>query len=276
MCPPDHFDVLYEINPWMNRRVGVDPDLAHGQWNHLVEVLSGAGAVVEVMPAQPGLPDLVFTANAAIVDGGRAVISRFRDRERRGETPHDATWFADRGFEIARLPSGLVQEGAGDALPFSVRHGASTVLLAGHGIRSDRGSAGALARVLGVRVEPLELVDPRLYHLDLAFCPLGAGRAIVAPDAFTAGSRRRLEALVSDPLVLDRDEALDFCANSVVVGSTVVMPGCPARVARRLERWGYDVEVVPVGEFRKAGGAVRCLTLALDVELARAPARAAA
>jgi N-dimethylarginine dimethylaminohydrolase len=71
--------------------------------------------------------------------------------------------------------------------------------------------------------------------------------------------------LVPEPLALELDEALSFCANSVVVGSTVVMPRCPPRVGRQLEAWGFDVAEAPIGEFAKAGGGCRCLTLALDV-----------
>jgi ornithine--oxo-acid transaminase len=67
--------------------------------------------------------------------------------------------------------------------------------------------------------------------------------------------------------VLDDAEALAFTANSVVVGPTVVMPTCPPRVGRQLEAWGFGVAVVDVSEFQKAGGGVRCLTLALDVDL---------
>jgi N-dimethylarginine dimethylaminohydrolase len=69
--------------------------------------------------------------------------------------------------------------------------------------------------------------------------------------------------------VLELDEALTFCANSVVIGTNMVMPACPPRVGRILESWGYDVCVSPVTEFMKAGGGVRCLTLALDVTLGR-------
>ena len=58
--------------------------------------------------------------------------------------------------------------------------------------------------------------------------------------------------------------------NSVVVGRTIVMPSCPVPVGRRLEAWGFDVHVVDVSEFQKAGGACRCLTLALDVTLGAA------
>ena len=44
-----------------------------------------------------------------------------------------------------------------------------------------------------------------------------------------------------EPLWLEDEEALAFCANSVVVGQTMVMPSTPVRVGRLLEGWGFDV-----------------------------------
>jgi N-dimethylarginine dimethylaminohydrolase len=90
---------------------------------------------------------------------------------------------------------------------------------------------------------------------------------MVAPLGWDGYGARVVEALVPEPLVLEDDETLSFCANSVVVETTVVMPACPPRVGRRLESWGLDVAVSPVDEFLKAGGGCRCLTLALDVSL---------
>jgi N-dimethylarginine dimethylaminohydrolase len=90
---------------------------------------------------------------------------------------------------------------------------------------------------------------------------------MVAPAAWDSYGRKVVEALVPEPLPLDADETAAFCANSVVVGSTVVMPTCPPRLGRQLEDWGFDVVEVAVDEFQKAGGACRCLTLALDVNL---------
>jgi N-dimethylarginine dimethylaminohydrolase len=92
----------------------------------------------------------------------------------------------------------------------------------------------------------------------------------VAPSGWDTYGRKVVEALVAEPLVLDADEALSFCANSVVVDSTVVMPLVPTRVGRQLEAWGFAVVEVRVDEFLKAGGGCRCLTLALDVTLSPA------
>jgi N-dimethylarginine dimethylaminohydrolase len=74
-------------------------------------------------------------------------------------------------------------------------------------------------------------------------------------------------ALVGEPLELEPDEVLSFCANSVVVGKAVIMPSCPPRVGRQLEGWGFEVVETPMSEFQKAGGGCRCLTLALDVAI---------
>ena len=271
MCPPQHFGVLYEINPWMHQEVTVQPDAAVAQWHRLVDTLRGAGAEVEIMDPSPEVPDLVFTANAGVVNGDQFVPSHFRHPERQPETPINAAWFASHGWRVDPLPDDLGHEGAGDALPFTEEHG-RTVVLSGYSFRSDASAATALSGLLCCPAWPVELVDPRLYHLDLTFCPLDDRRAIVAPSGWDTYGRKVVESLVPEPLVLDEDEALSFCANSVVVGSTIVMPRVPVRVGRQLEAWGFTVAETPVDEFLKAGGGCRCLTLALDVTLSTPPA----
>ncbi len=266
MCPPQHFGVLYEINPWMHRSISVDPDTARSQWDRLVATLRAAGAEVVVMDPRPEVPDLVFTANAGLVNGGQFVPSHFRHPERQPETEIDAAWFAARGWRVDRLPESLDHEGAGDALPFTGPNGRA-VLLSGYSFRSDAPAATELSALLGCPVRSVQLVDPRLYHVDLTFCPLDERRAIIAPLGWDAYGRKVVEALVPEPLVLADDEALSFCANSVVVGRTVVMPRVPPRVGRVLSSWGFEVVECRVDEFLKAGGGCRCLTLALDVTL---------
>ena len=264
MCPPDFFTVVYEINPWMNTEVIVDRDRAYLQWAALRRTIEAAGAKVDLLPAQPHVPDLVFTANAGLVNGTTFIPSRFRHPERRPESPLSVAWFRDRGFEIVELPSSVQHEGAGDALPFC------NVLVSGYRIRSDAAAAQHLAAATGAAVRVVELTDPRLYHFDLTFCPLDDRRAICAPQGWDRYGAKVVEALVPEPLVLEVDEALSFCANSVVVGSTVIMPTCPQRVGRTLAKWGFEVVECRVDEFLKAGGGCRCLTLALDVDLASA------
>jgi len=266
MCPPHHFGVLYEINPWMSAEVAVEHDAASQQWLDLVANLRLAGAEVTTIDAHPNVPDLVFTANAGLVDGGRFVPSHFRHPERQPETEIFAEWFADHGYVVERLPPELDHEGAGDALPFTPE-GGHTVLVSGYFFRSDAAAVTALGQIIGCPVKSIQLVDPRLYHLDITFCPLDDRHAICAPTGWDRYGRTVIESLVPEPLWLEEDEAMTFCANSVVVGRTIVMPAVPPRVGRQLEAWGFDVVHSPVDEFLKAGGGCRCLTLAVDVTL---------
>src|SRR5687767_6871343 len=112
MCPPDHYGIEYEINPWMSRSRGSSPLRAHEQWRALYETLVRLGVTVELMTPQPGLPDLVFTANAGLVFKTRFFVSRFRHEVRAREEPYFEAWCAADGFTVEKLPEGFHFEGA--------------------------------------------------------------------------------------------------------------------------------------------------------------------
>src|SRR6266536_3277057 len=105
MCRPTYYGIEYEINPWMSRSQGADTSRAMTQWQALYETLTErVGTRVELIEPVPGLPDMVFTANAGLVWGRVFIPSCFRHVERAGEEPLFEHWFAERGFEIRRLP----------------------------------------------------------------------------------------------------------------------------------------------------------------------------
>jgi N-dimethylarginine dimethylaminohydrolase len=260
MCPPTHYGIEYEINPWMSRSRGSDKPRAHRQWQALHDALLELRVTVELLTPQPGLPDLVFTANAGLVFGRRFFSSRFRHEVRARETPHFDAWFAAHDFTVEHLPEGMYFEGAGDALF------CGPTLFAGYRIRSDVRGHHYLAQALARHVLPLELVDPRFYHLDTCFCPLAPGEAIYYPPAFDAYGRKVLETHVPRLLAVNDAEALRFGCNAVVVGRTVVVNSGCEQLAAGLRAWGYRPVAVELDEFLKAGGSAKCLTLRLDGE----------
>jgi N-dimethylarginine dimethylaminohydrolase len=260
MCPPDYYGIEYEINPWMSRSRGSNSERARRQWETLYETLRGRGVVVELMAAQPQLPDLVFTANAGLVFGTRFFSSRFRHDVRARESPHFDAWFAAHGFTVERLPEGMYFEGAGDALFLG------QTLFAGYRFRSDVRGHQYIAAALNRQVLPVELIDPRFYHLDTCFCPLAPGEAIYYPPAFDAYGRKVLERNIPVLVAACEAEAHRFGCNAVVVGKTVILnTGCD-RLAADLKSRGYDPMPVELDEFLKAGGSAKCLTLRLDGE----------
>ena len=260
MCPPDHFGIEYEINPWMSRSSQADRQVAMREWSALKQILEGAGARVSLMEAVPGLPDLVFTANAAMIHRRQAVLARFRHPERQGEEIHDERWLSDNGFEVLHLPGETYFEGAGDALY------SGDTLFAGYRIRSDALGHQRVGALVGCRVIPLELVDGRYYHLDTCLCPLAPGQAIFYPAAFDSYGQRVLAELIPDLIAVEKAEAERFACNAVVVGRTVVTNTGSSGLHAELKGRGYEPLETPLDEFVKAGGSAKCLTLRLDGE----------
>ena len=50
LCPPDHYGIEYEINPWMSRARGAEVPIAQAQWKGLFEKLSSLDCKIELIP----------------------------------------------------------------------------------------------------------------------------------------------------------------------------------------------------------------------------------
>lgn len=272
LCPPDHFAVVYAINPWMDPgRWGQGAEAlkvqARAEWQSFKNALVAAGAEIDLMKAEPGLPDMVFTANAAVVLDRKAQVARFRWPERQGEEAHFLAYF--RGL-VARglldhaemLPQGMTQEGAGDCIWDAARG----LFWAGHGPRSSLAAAARTAEFFGVPVVPLELVSPRFYHMDVCLCPLPGGEILCHSAALSAASYGRLREEAGRDMLIDvgPEDAAGFAANAVAIGDKVIMSACGESLRARLKERGYEAVVVPLEAFRMAGGAAFCLTLRLN------------
>ncbi|MGF1540518.1 MAG: TIGR00300 family protein [Pleurocapsa sp.] len=259
MCAPDHYDVDYVINPWMEGNIHKSKsDRAVEQWQQLYHTLKDL-AIVDLVTPQKGVPDMVFTANAGLVLGNNVVLSRFYHPERQGEEPHFKKWFEDNGFKVFELPKDLPFEGAGDAL--LDREG--RWLWAGYGFRSELDSHPYLAKWLDIEVLSLRLIDDRFYHLDTCFCPLTGGYLLYYPGAFDSYSNHLIEKRVpaEKRIAIAEADAVNFACNSVNVEQTVVMNKASDSLKKRLEESGFTVIETPLTEFLKAGGAAKCLTL---------------
>jgi N-dimethylarginine dimethylaminohydrolase len=264
MCPPTHFDVTYSINPWMDPRVPTSSRRAIRQWSRLRQVFLELGHEVSLVDPVPGLPDMVFTANAAIVVGQTALVARFRHRERRPESAAYLDWFRRRGYTRSQKAA-VVNEGEGDYLVAGRR------ILAGSGFRSSRGAHREVEQLFGLPVVGLRLVDPHYYHLDTALAVLDDDEIAYYPPAFSPDSREVLAELYPDAVVADADDAAALGLNAVSDGRHVVLPKAARRLAAALEERGFESIGVDMSELLKSGGGPKCCTLELRDETAAAP-----
>jgi len=260
MCWPRYYQVIYEINPWMDAHhseKAVNRPLAVKQWLNLHHTLIRLGVFVEYIEATRSVPDHVFTANAGLIYGDKVVLSNFKFKERRKERRKFRQWFEDHSLEVKTLPRHLHFEGAGDALFVG------DTLYGAYGFRSDYLAHIQVADTLGIKkLHLLKLVEPRFYHLDTCFCPLRSNTALVFPDAFDPESLAVMDAHLN-MVPVPPQEAERFACNAVVINNDIVIPkGCPL-TRERLIGENFRVYEVEMGEFIKAGGACKCLTLDL-------------
>ncbi|WP_407924312.1 dimethylargininase [Actinomadura macrotermitis] len=256
MCRPDHFAVTYAINPWMDPVAGADAGRAVAQWEALRDAYTALGHEVSLIDPLPGLPDMVFAANGALVVGGRVYGARFTHAERAAEGPAYAAWLRSLGFTDVLEPA-HTNEGEGDFL--TLDH----VILAGTGFRTDLAAHQEAQEFLGRPVVTLRLVDPRFYHLDTALFPLDGANVAYYPGAFSPGSRAVLERLFPHAIIAGEADAAVLGLNAVSDGRNVVVNAEAAGLIAELDRNGYRPVPVDLSELRKAGGGPKCCTLEL-------------
>ena len=98
--PPEHFTVVYRINPWMDPQVPTDTALAVRQWQTLYDTYVELGFDVQLIDPEAGLPDMVYAANGGFVIDGIAYGASFTYPERQPEGPAYMDWFRDAGFDF--------------------------------------------------------------------------------------------------------------------------------------------------------------------------------
>ncbi|MGA5041491.1 dimethylarginine dimethylaminohydrolase family protein [Streptomyces capoamus] len=255
MCDAENFRVDYVINPYMDTGRQPDPVAALAEHETIAKTHLAAGRTVRFMKSAPECPDMVYTANGALVGGGRAVLGD-PPGPRRPEIPYFRTWLTAHGFDVHDAPYPF--SGQGDALV------CGSLLLAGHGRRTDRRMHAVLADLFGYEVVPLRTASEQWYDLDLAVGVIDERTLAHCPQALTADSVHRLRDLGLDLVEVPVEEAASFALNLVSDGTTVTMTTGAPRFAAELRERGKDVIELDTTELRKGGGGVRCTALTLD------------
>jgi ornithine--oxo-acid transaminase len=262
MCPPEWYDVNYVINPWMAGNLHrPSRDKAFEQWkelhNHLQQI-----ADVRLIHGQPGAPDMVFVAHAAVVQHGVVALSSFAHPQRQAEEGPLRRWFLNAGFLVWDTPRETSFEGEGDAL----FNDTGDHLWAAHGVRTCLQSHRHVADAWHTPVTSLHLVDPRFYHLDTCFAPLSGGGLLYFPGAFDAPSRAKIESVYAPDkrIAVSEAEATHFVCNLINVGRNIIMGASETTVAARLTERGYQVTELNVSEFLRGGASAKSLALRLS------------
>jgi N-dimethylarginine dimethylaminohydrolase len=262
-CDPEHFQIIDSKNPFMKPGEPMDLALAQTQWEEVKDAFATAGFQVAVLPSVQGLEDMVFANNQIFVDPEKKIVvpSRMRFPSRQREVPHYVSWFREHGYRIVQLDyRDDFLEGHGDLL----WHADGSKVWAGYGFRSTIGGVkkfSAAVDPLGIKVIPLELRDPRFYHLDTCFASLTSKAVLVYPAAFAPQSYQAIQQDCERVYIVGEEDALKFVCNGVAAGGKFITPHLSPQVASALSRERLEPVIVDTSEFQKSGGSVCCLKL---------------
>lgn len=256
MCKPTFFDVEYEINAWMHKSNPVDRQAAAKQWEDLHSKYLELGFDIELIEPVEHLPDMVFTANGALVIDGKVALPRFRFPERQPETEHFRKWFESNNFSELLMPDNDF-EGEGDALVFGDK------ILAGWGFRSDRDSHAELSQFFDRKVVSLHLINQHFYHVDTCLAILDNHTLAYFPDAFDEEAQALVHEVAERVIEVNEDDAKAFGLNAMSDGKNVVCSDRATGFHKQLEEAGFNPIPTPISEFQKSGGGVKCMTLSL-------------
>jgi N-dimethylarginine dimethylaminohydrolase len=220
-----------------------------------------------VLASGDGLADLCFTANPSLVLACPAQqkevwLAKMRHASRRPETALHAAFHQTRSAPLREMPAEVDRfEGCGDG----VQHPKRFLMHAGVGPRSSGRAWEWLAQVHPeLDILRYQLVDDRFYHLDTALAPLNEQTALFVPEAFDATGRALVEAAFPRSIALPLHESLNFAGNAHCPdGQHVLIDAACTESCAALQEAGFTPIPLDTSEFRKSGGSVFCLKLAL-------------
>lgn len=256
LCPPTHFDIEYEINPWMHVENKVEQAKVQVEFAALKKVYTDLEVEMLEIPQEKGLPDMVYAANYGSPTGSAFIKSNYKYNERKKEAELAKEYFKKLGFSILKLPEAIAFEGQGDLLTIRGEY------FFGWGKRSDYEAKEYLHHFLGKEIHDFRLIDPYYYHLDTCFTPLDEKTVMINPRSFEPDGIEKIKKLFPSVIITSEEDNNYLACNAVVVGKSVVIAkGITQQLKDNLSTYGYTTIEVPMDEFRKGGGSVKCLTL---------------
>ncbi len=255
LCPPTHYDIRYEINPWMSKENPIDHDKVSEEYRTLTYAYRQLGISYDELDPSPELPDQVYTTDLGHAEGNLFIKANFKYPERQKEALLAEEYFKTNGFDVSTLPEGVYFEG-GDLLKVG------DVYYFGFGKRSSKEAVEPIQEALGKPVIPIELPDEYFYHLDTCFSPLSEDVALINREALTPEGIAEIENYFKSVIDVRGDDNKLLACNLISHEGTVIMSqGVSNELKDQIIAHGFRVATVPIGEYLKGGGGIHCVSL---------------
>lgn len=256
MCPPEYYQIEYEINPWMDVENKVDKQNAYQQYAKLKSIYESLGYQVDEISPVEGLPDMVYINNNGHAQGNVFIRGAMKYQERQGETDYVEEYFAKQNYKLVRLSDNCIFEGQGDLLRTKNKY------FYGWGKRSNIDAKHEIEEALGAELIDLELVDPYHYHLNMCLCPIDDTCVLISKSSFTDEGLEKIYNNVQNVIEVNEVDNKAMLCNALMLGDKLVATqGLSQSTKDQLTAYGVSVIETEMTEFLKGGGSIKCLSM---------------
>jgi N-dimethylarginine dimethylaminohydrolase len=240
---------------------GFTPSIVEATRQHMMleALLEANGVATRMLPAQPGMPDMCFARDSAVMTPWGLLGLNPAAAHRRLE-PAQMMVFARN----AKLPAlGTIEVGTVEGGDIClVRDGLLVVGWSGE--RTSQRGAEAVCELFaaaGWRTMTYRF-DPHFLHLDTQFCMVDDDLALACVDVLHDDFLRAMTAEGIEMIPVSYKEARQLGCNLLALGRRrVIASAGSTRVAAELRRRGVRVDMVDLSQFERCGGGVHCLTM---------------
>lgn len=271
LCPPTYLEAVPCCSVTRESLCeGFAPSIVEATRQHqaLEKLLEANGVATRRLVPQPGMPDLCFTRDSALMTPWGLLGLNPASGHRRME-PAQMLVYARN----ARVPAlGAIEVGTVEGGDICiVRDG--LLIVGWSDERTNARGAEAVCELFsaaGWKCVTYRF-DPHFLHLDTQFCMVDQDLALACVDVLHDDFLRLLTGEGIELIPVSYKEARRLGCNLLSLGGrrVIASAGNP-RIAKELRQRGVRVETVDVSQFERCGGGIHCLTM----PLARQPATA--
>ncbi|MBI2759096.1 MAG: dimethylargininase [Chloroflexi bacterium] len=246
--------ITREISPSINQceltfheREPINYERACKQHKQYVNALRSLGLQVQVLPADPNLPDSVFVEDTALVLDECAIITRPGADSRKPET-ESITNVLEQYRKLFFIEPPARADG-GDILRVGKK------IYVGLSTRSDDNAIEQMQNYLrpfGYEVKGITVTG--CLHLKSAVTQVAEDTLLINPEWADKNYFDEMNFIEIDP-------SEPYAANALMIGGTIIYPTAFPKTQKRLEAAGVKIVNVDADELAKAEGAVTCCSL---------------
>ncbi|WP_432681453.1 dimethylarginine dimethylaminohydrolase family protein [Bacillus velezensis] len=257
LCRPEHMAIKDIINGTQKhfKQENINIPVALKQHSEFIDILRSHQIEVVLLPADPALPEQVFTRDIGFVLGETAFISNMAASVRQGEETVFQNLLDNKEIPYTRLKKANIE--GGDILI------ADGTVYAGLSKRTDKAAVRELQEALQeMTVVPIPLKEDFL-HLDCVFNMISETEALYCKNGLR---QKEIDLLAErfEMIEVPEEEQFTLGPNILSIGNqTIISLPQHRHTNRELRKRGYTVIETEFSEIIKSGGSFRCCTLPL-------------